>query len=330
MTAVFRDSSGTFSGINATSITVAVPAGVVEGDLMIAFINMGPSPLITAPAGWEHVAGSPHFQDETTDNHFSIMTRTADAGDESGGVYQWTRASQFTPIGGVIAAFQDADIVFLNIDGERDSHPAMTSPLYSGVDVNSDLYLTALAISGEWFLGGNSIISPSDMFTEIEDVNFDGNGGHTQVQYRTAISPGAQSIDVNLTASIATSTHSWVMMGLGTAFPRGIINVSPPNAPEGVDLDQPVSFSVVGPANIESLGLSVRYLRDPNTYVIYETDDFTAKYAPESSVAGLGTTKVDFTAFEFGGWRGDILDMTIFGIDADGVKFLFSVLEGSS
>lgn len=108
-----------------------------------------------------------------------------------------------------------------------------------------------------------------------------------------------------------------------------LINIAPPVTPQGIDLSLPQSFSVDGGAfNIESVVVAIRYIRDPLTYVLFETDGFTPKYAPDSSVASLGTTQVDFTVFEFGGWRGRILSMTVFGIDSNADPFALDVLEG--
>ena len=98
--------------------------------------------------------------------------------------------------------------------------------------------------------------------------------------------------------------------------------ITPAPGPSGPPLDQPISFTVDSGVNIESVALSVRYLRDPLTYVIFETDVFTPPYEPDSSVAGLGTVQVTFTIFEFGGWRGDILTLEAFGIEAGGALFV--------
>ena len=107
-----------------------------------------------------------------------------------------------------------------------------------------------------------------------------------------------------------------------------ITNVSPPNTPEGPDLALPISFSVLGSmGNVEGLGVAIRYIRDPLFYVIYATDAFSTKYEPDSSVANIGTPQVDFTIFEFGGWRGRIAEIRVFGIDQIGVPFVFDVLE---
>lgn len=110
-----------------------------------------------------------------------------------------------------------------------------------------------------------------------------------------------------------------------------ITNVAPPNTPEGPDLALPISFSAERPGNnLESLGVAIRYIRDPLFYVIYETDGFTPRYAHDSSVANMGTPQVDFTIFEYGGWRGRIAEIRVFGIDDVGVPFVADVLEGTS
>jgi len=325
----FREAEQVFTGVNATSITIPVPATAVAGDLMIALINGGPETITTFPAGWTHIPGSPFVQAGPPDNNFTVMTKVHSDGGPEPADYTWVRNANFTPIGGAIVAFEDAVLDFINIAGANVGYPLGQTPLYNGNDISSLFYFTAIGITGEYYLAGASVIDPSPTFTEVVDVNNNGNGGHIQAQFGPAVGPGLQTVDINLSAAAPATAHSWTMLGLRSAMPatRGIVDVVPANTPQGPALDTPISFGVVGPVNIESLGVAIRYLRDPNYYVIYELDEFTARYAFGSSVSGMGTTRVDFTVFETGGWRGDLLDLRVFGIDADGVKFLYNVLE---
>ena len=336
MTAAFRDSSGVVTGVNVTSILVPVPAGVVEGDLMIAFINLGPQTSTGVPAGWTHVAGSPH---QTVggflNNNLLVMTRIADVVDEAGTSYTWNRVIQFSPIGGVIVAYSEALEVldYLTISGHEVAHTSGDIE-YVDTDVAAAIQLTAVALTGEWTLGPNSVVTASPGFAEREDVVNVGNGGHLQVQDRPSPgpSPFAEPITFSL-SGVPSGVHSFVTLGIGTLVlfaEHAIIDVSPANTPAGPNLALPISFSAVGPENLESLGVAIRYIRDPNFYVIYETDVFTPRYAPDSSVANMGTTKVDFTIFEFGGWRGRIAEIRVFGIDAAGDPFIQDVLKGAS
>ena len=106
-------------------------------------------------------------------------------------------------------------------------------------------------------------------------------------------------------------------------------NIVPPMTPAGVDLALPLAFRVNGNGNnILSVGVAIRYIRDPLTYVIFETDAFTPRYLPDSSVSGVGTPAVNFSVFEFGGWRGRLLSMQVFGIDSAAELFVLDVLEG--
>lgn len=101
-----------------------------------------------------------------------------------------------------------------------------------------------------------------------------------------------------------------------------ILFISTPLSPAGPPIDQPIAFKVNNNLDILSIGISIRYLRDPHTYVIFETDVFTRSYEALSTASNLGTTSVSFDIFEFGGWRGEILAIEVFGIDALGTKFV--------
>ncbi len=104
-----------------------------------------------------------------------------------------------------------------------------------------------------------------------------------------------------------------------------IVDIVPTITPAGIDITQPLSFAVSAAIDIISVGVSVRYLRDKNTYMIYTHTGFAPRYAAVSSVSGIDTKRIDFTVFEFNGWRGEIRNLDIFGIDLDSTKFLFSL-----
>jgi len=333
MTATFRDSSGVVTGVNVTSIIVPVPAAVLEGDLMIAIINLGPQVSTGVPAGWAHVVGSPHQTiGGFLNNDLIVMTRVADAGDEVGANYTWNRALQFSPIGGVIIAYSDADPVldYLSITGHDVGH-SNGDPEYIDTDIAAEIQLTAVALTGEWSLGPSSIIIASPGFTEREDVVFIGNGGHLQVQDRLSPGPGAFSEPISYSlAGAPPGTHSILTLGIGNAPPVyaeiEIIDLDP-SGPAAIPVSSAVSFSLVGPANFVTVGVSLLYRSDPNRYIVYETDGFTAPYTAGSSVAGIGTNQVDFTLAEFGSWRDRVASITVFGIDAAGTVFSLEAIE---
>lgn len=105
-----------------------------------------------------------------------------------------------------------------------------------------------------------------------------------------------------------------------------IINIAPA-VPGAIPLDSVISFDLVGPENFSAVGVSVKYRSDGNRYMLYETDGFTTPYDPTSTIAGAGTDAINFSLFEFKGWRDRVASITVFGIDAVGTLFSLEVLE---
>lgn len=112
----------------------------------------------------------------------------------------------------------------------------------------------------------------------------------------------------------------------GPATPE-IANVNPANSPSGLPISTSLAFDLLAANNIEAVGVAVQYRSTAEYFMAYELDEFTAVYAPVSSVGGIGTTAVSFTLFEFDGWRDRVRSIVVFGIDSAAQKFVLEVLE---
>jgi MSHA biogenesis protein MshQ len=90
----------------ATTLTINKPAGVVQNDVMIAAITVGPSTAtITPPAGW----GLVRRTDNATGTTNSLAVYKLLAGAAEPASYTWTLSSGHTGAAGGIQAFSGAD-----------------------------------------------------------------------------------------------------------------------------------------------------------------------------------------------------------------------------
>lgn len=214
----YRSSTQTETAASQTNISITLPAGVVDGDLLIAMINLGTAGLSTAPAGWAHVQGSPHLNTgSATENNFVVMTKVASS---ETGPYLWVRdAADLMEIQGSIHAFYNATLETAAVSPFYDTvTTGVNSNVYSSVNISSDLVVTGIAISDSWW-SGTSLILPSDGFTEIDDSS-SAIDGHLQVQYGPVPSidgnsaPDSIAVDLNLAGVTPTSAFTTVVLGL--------------------------------------------------------------------------------------------------------------------
>ncbi len=105
-----------------------------------------------------------------------------------------------------------------------------------------------------------------------------------------------------------------------------IVNVTTSIPASGPDLETPIVFNVTATSTIQEVFVSVIYLNDENSYMVYTTDGFPARYSPVSTV-GKTTLVWSFTIFEFGNWRRDILAIKVFGKASLEAKFSASIWD---
>lgn len=219
----FRDSDSAVTAINQTDIIVPVPAGVVDGDLMIAIVNLGPQSLLTAPAGWSHITDSPRQQDETVDNYLVVMTKIASSEPAN---YTWARsASHLRKITGSIVAFSDAVLDFSSMGGEKvsvagNTIPSGTTMFYVGGSATDDVEfaLTAISLDLRWEDGGSSKIDTTEGFTELHDL-VEADTGQLQIQYTSLVSGGSVDYDINLNLVSTNTSYNFLTLGIKGASP---------------------------------------------------------------------------------------------------------------
>lgn len=104
------------------------------------------------------------------------------------------------------------------------------------------------------------------------------------------------------------------------------LNVTTTIPTTGPDLKTPIVFNLTATNAIEQAFVSVIYLNDENSYMVYTTDGFPVRYSPVSSV-GKTNLVWSFTIFEFGDWRRDILAIKVFGKVTGDPKFSLSIWD---
>lgn len=211
----YRSSAQAETAVAQTDIVITAPAGVAEGDLLIAIINFGSTAFDTAPDGWSHVFGSPYTNElGATDNVMVVMTKTAGASEPADYTFSCVSAEAAEINGSIHAIENGGSVEFAKFVEHNDSHAAgVNADQYTGgVDTGCEMYITALASSGEWYTAG-SLISPTAGFTEIDDLAGT-TGNHLQVQYSTATAEGPVSIDLNISGVTPTTTHTLFSMGI--------------------------------------------------------------------------------------------------------------------
>jgi hypothetical protein len=89
----------------STTLTINKPAGVVQNDMMIASIAVGPNTAtVTPPSGWALVRRT---DNATASNSLAVYTKLAGASEPAS--YDWTLSSGHTGAAGGIMAFSGAD-----------------------------------------------------------------------------------------------------------------------------------------------------------------------------------------------------------------------------
>ena len=214
----YRSSVQTETAVSQTSISITLPAGVVDDDLLVAMINLGTAGLSTTPAGWAHVQGSPYVNTGGgTDNNFVVMTKVAAS---ETGPYVWTRdAADLMEIQGSVHAFSNATLENATMSAYYDTLPTgVNKRMYAAGNTSAELVVTGIAISDSWW-SGSSLILPTDGFTEIDD-SATAIDGHMQVQYGPVpINDGSDRldsiiVDLNLAGVTPTSAFTTVVLAL--------------------------------------------------------------------------------------------------------------------
>jgi len=93
----------------STTLTIATPSGAVEGDVMVAAVNIGSGGTITAPAGWDQV----RVEANGSSLRQAVFVRVVGASEPP--TYTWTFASSVVA-SGVIVAYDGVDTTLPLVD----------------------------------------------------------------------------------------------------------------------------------------------------------------------------------------------------------------------
>lgn len=128
-TLAFRATGANFNSTSAgTNFTLNAPAGLVVGDLMIAYVTSSQYGTITPPAGWTLV-NTAAVDDGTTDTALYVLKRTA-TGSEPGSWTDGTLSVSSTRRHARVVAYSGAADASQQFVSENVSSRASDTPLY--------------------------------------------------------------------------------------------------------------------------------------------------------------------------------------------------------
>jgi hypothetical protein len=116
------------SATNGTDFTLNKPAGVVSGDLMLAFVMASEHTTVTPPVGWTLV-NSAKVDDGTTDTSMFVLKRSAGGSEPA----SWTDGRIATAAGrraAVVVAYSGAADASLQFIAENQAASGNATPLY--------------------------------------------------------------------------------------------------------------------------------------------------------------------------------------------------------
>lgn len=163
-----RGSATTGATDSASSVTVNKPTGVVDGDVMLAFVTWWTGSL-TPPAGWTQVGTTESWAASSDTAKMAVFRKTASG---EGSNYTWTNSSSPNEIYVTIRAFYNVDTTTpIDVVGQNSTTSQGTSVV--GNSVTTTTTNTMLMFFGSRMdngINGNAI-TPDGSMTEISDLN---------------------------------------------------------------------------------------------------------------------------------------------------------------
>jgi hypothetical protein len=191
-------------GGGSTTLTINKPAGVVQNDVMIASISVGPSTAtITPPAGWTLVRRT----DQATGTSNSLAVYKLLAGAAEPASYDWTFSAGHTGAAGGIMAFSGADPVLVETDsgvntasGTAHATPSLTTGLYNTMIITSHSVGVSTATTWNYPVG----------MTEAVDAN----GGSAALEMNYVLQAVAGASGTKSATSSTTATGNAHILAL--------------------------------------------------------------------------------------------------------------------
>lgn len=202
------------------TLTVAVPPGTVDGQVIFAFVTHVQSKTLTAPAGWTQV--STRLDDATNNLSASVYWRVANSEPAS---YNWT-----------IGTSSDSwNVIHTTFDGVNTTTPVNAFATNVSTAATNPLVTPSVTATTQGYIVGFQATRSSDTVektsttgdantNELQDVGLDGGvtcrNGHAY--FRTVIESGTGSrtgVSINMnTVTNITSRARWTLN----------LNVAPP------------------------------------------------------------------------------------------------------
>lgn len=193
----WRSSTSAAPGVSL-NLTLSVPPGVVNGDILFAFIRSGrgSGTTVTPPSGWTQQVFS------NTDPVVYAFSRVASSEPAS---YTWTRSGNNGNFEGVMAAISGASSVFTV------GATSFASPSATGTATSISLTSPPALVLAAYHVNFSPTISsgPSGMTVGNTTTFSDGIGGATGVYYVTET--GSTSGNKTLTLSTTTNIVSYLI-----------------------------------------------------------------------------------------------------------------------
>lgn len=158
-----RGSAGTYQGAGFSTVVVSVPAGIVDGDLMILFAECATAQTITTPSGWQVIGAG-----DATNRRLQAYSRIASS---EPGSYTITFSAVTAVSTGVILALYDDAAHPLSIDTSAYSGPVSASTATPATVTPSQNYCAII----QWLDTASSgdILTPDNWTSVGQKTNHD-------------------------------------------------------------------------------------------------------------------------------------------------------------
>src|SRR5437773_4670538 len=184
----------------SNTLTINMPTGVLQNDVMIASIAVGPSTVtITPPAGWGLVKRMD--QASGTSNSLAVYSKLAGLGEA--GSYDWTFSAGHTGAAGGIMAFSGADPVIEKEDGQSDTG-SVTSHATPSV---APAFANTMVVTS-YGIGATSTWTPPPGMTEKVDLQ----GGSQALEVSYVPQAAAASVSKTATSSSAGYGNAHILV----------------------------------------------------------------------------------------------------------------------
>ncbi len=199
----------------ATSLTINKPAGVVEGDVMVAQVTVrgGTGTGITAPTGWTLLDRNNSTTTLGQADYYRV------AGSSEGASYQWNFSATQKASGGIIAYSGVAEDS--PIDNNGAAHGGKNSVSGTGVTAPSITTVTANAMLVGFFGTATGTTFTNAVLTEEYDTASTGGSAGTRCTSEGA--DGIQAVAGASGAKVATAAVAAVNIGQLLALRPGVI-----------------------------------------------------------------------------------------------------------